>query len=169
MLENKYVLLFISSLEISNDDISILKRTHDFRGNWEDNYKIVWIPIVEQWTDGLRKKFEMLRSKMPLYVVQYFLPVARIKFIKEEWHFEYKPIVVVIDEQGNVINDNAIDMIRLDGTFIRRAYPTGPPRGEYMLLQRPPGPLRSKDIFTTLNEYAYTYLVPIDTLAHIHA
>ena len=38
----------------------------------EDQYKIVWIAIVEQWTDELRKKFEMLRFKMPWYVVQYF-------------------------------------------------------------------------------------------------
>jgi hypothetical protein len=61
-LKKKRVLLLISGLDISRDDISILKSIYDgIRENGYDEYKIVWIPIVEQWTDGLQKKFEMLR------------------------------------------------------------------------------------------------------------
>ncbi|BBG92653.1 hypothetical protein Prudu_000452 [Prunus dulcis] len=113
VLRRKYVLLFISTLDISDDDISILKPVYEGTKK-EDKYKIVWIPIVEQWTDELRKKFE-LRAKMPWYTVQYFAPVAGIRFIKEEWHFKGKPAVVVMNPQGKVENTNALHLIRIHG------------------------------------------------------
>ncbi|XP_059460326.1 protein SIEVE ELEMENT OCCLUSION B-like [Corylus avellana] len=116
VLKKKNVLLLITSLNISNDDISILKSIYNGilrkDGYESDTYKIVWIPIVEQWTDGLQKKFEMLRSRMPWYIVQYFSPLAGIKFIKEEWYFENEPIVVMMNPHGDVFNENAFHMIR---------------------------------------------------------
>ena len=115
VLKNKNVLLFISSLNISSDDISILIPIYIGIRKEEDKFKIVWIPIVEQWTDDMLKKFEMLRSDMPWYVVQYFSPVAGIKFIKEEWHFDNEPIVVVMNSQGDVKNEDALDSIRRSG------------------------------------------------------
>ncbi|KAG6668719.1 protein SIEVE ELEMENT OCCLUSION B-like [Carya illinoinensis] len=115
VLKGKNVLLFISGLDISDDDISILKPIHELISK-EDQYKIVWIPIVEQyWTEDLQKKFEVLRAKMPWYVVQYFYPIAGIRFIMEKWHFKGKPSVVVLSPQGKVENDNAIHMIRVWG------------------------------------------------------
>ncbi|XP_021822068.1 protein SIEVE ELEMENT OCCLUSION B-like [Prunus avium] len=114
VLRRKYVLLFISTLDISDDDIAILKPVYEGTKK-EDKYKIVWIPIVEQWTDELRKKFELLRAKMPWYTVQYFAPVAGIRFIKEEWHFKGKPAVVVMNPQGKVENTNALHLIRVHG------------------------------------------------------
>ncbi|XP_035547857.1 protein SIEVE ELEMENT OCCLUSION B-like isoform X2 [Juglans regia] len=119
VLKRKNVLLFISGLDISDDDISILKPIHELISK-EDQYKIVWIPIVEQWTEDLQKKFEMLRAKMPWYVVQYFSPIAGIRFIKEKWHFKGKPSVVVLSPQGRVESDNAIHMIRVWGV---KAFP----------------------------------------------
>lgn len=108
------MLLFISDLDISEDDISALKPIYDTIKK-EDHYKIVWIPIVEQWTDELRKKFEILRSKMPWYVVQYFSPIAGIKFIKTEWNFKGRPTLVVMNHQGKVENSNAFHLIRVWG------------------------------------------------------
>ncbi|KAB1219090.1 hypothetical protein CJ030_MR3G018689 [Morella rubra] len=81
VLKKKNVLLFISSLDISMDEISVLKPVYDGLRT-KDQYKIVWIPVVEQWTDELRKRFEMLRSKMPWYIVQYFSPLVGIKLIR---------------------------------------------------------------------------------------
>ncbi|KAB1199854.1 hypothetical protein CJ030_MR0G012607 [Morella rubra] len=106
VLKKKNVLLFISSLDISMDEISVLKPVYDGLRT-KDQYKIVWIPVVEQWTDELRKKFEMLRSKMPWYIVQYFSPVVGIKFIKAEWNFKNKPIVVVMNPLSRVEHTNA--------------------------------------------------------------
>uniref|UniRef100_A0A2N9EIX1 Sieve element occlusion N-terminal domain-containing protein n=1 Tax=Fagus sylvatica TaxID=28930 RepID=A0A2N9EIX1_FAGSY len=99
VLKKKNVLFFISGLDITIDEISIIKPIYEGIKK-EDQYKIVWIPIVEQWTDELRKKFDFLRSKMPWYIVQYFSPIVGIKFIKEEWNFKNKPIVVVMNRQG---------------------------------------------------------------------
>ncbi|KAE8007874.1 hypothetical protein FH972_004435 [Carpinus fangiana] len=115
VLKNKNVLLFISSLNISNDDISILIPIDIGIRKEEDKFKIVWIPIMEQWTNDMRKKFEMLRSDMPWYVVQYFSPVAGIKFMKEEWHFDNEPIVVVMNSRGDVKNKDGLDSIRRFG------------------------------------------------------
>lgn len=114
VLKRKNVLLFISSLDITEEDISILRPIHDAIKK-EDQYKIVWIPIVEQWTEDLQKKFEILRSKMPWYVVQYYSPIAGIRFVKEKWHFKGKPTVVVLNHQGKVECENALHMIRVWG------------------------------------------------------
>ncbi|XP_030973475.1 protein SIEVE ELEMENT OCCLUSION B-like [Quercus lobata] len=119
VLKKKNVLLFISSLDITEEDISILRPIHDTIKK-EDQYKIVWIPIVEQWTKELQKKFEILRFKMPWYVLQYYSPIAGIRFIKEKWHFKGKPTVVVLNHQGKVECENAMHMIRVWGI---KAYP----------------------------------------------
>lgn len=72
-----------------------------------DQYKIVWIPIVEQWTNNLRRKFEMLKSKikMPWYIVQYFSAATCIKFIKDRW-YEDGPIVLLMNPQGDLDVEN---------------------------------------------------------------
>ncbi|CAL8989839.1 unnamed protein product [Prunus brigantina] len=114
ILRKKNILLFLSSLEITDDDISILKPIYEFTKK-EDQHKIVWIPIVEQWTDELRKKFETLRIKMPWYTVQISAPIAGIRFIKEEWNFKGKPTLVVMSPQGKVEHYNAFHMIRVWG------------------------------------------------------
>ncbi|KAK7854706.1 protein sieve element occlusion b [Quercus suber] len=119
VLQKKNILLFISGVDISTDEISILKPIYDAIRK-EEQYKIVWIPIVDQWNDNTREKFEMLKSKMPWYVVQYFSPIAGIRFIKEEWHFKNKPIIVVMNPKGKVECPNAIHMIRVWGM---RAFP----------------------------------------------
>ncbi|KAM0988720.1 hypothetical protein ACFX13_012866 [Malus domestica] len=114
ILRKKNVLLFISSLDISDDDISILKPIYDMIKK-DNQHKIVWIPIVEHWTDDRRKKFESLRNKMPWYTVQISAPVAGIRFIKEEWSFKGKPTLVVMNPQGKVEHPNALHMIRVWG------------------------------------------------------
>jgi hypothetical protein len=87
----------------------------------KDPYKIVWILIVEKWTNDLRKKFEqLLMPKRSWYIVQHFSSTVGIKFIKEEWKFENRPIVVVMNPQGKVAHQNALHMIRVWGI---NAYP----------------------------------------------
>ncbi|PRQ36298.1 putative thioredoxin-like protein [Rosa chinensis] len=83
-------------------------------------YKIVWILIVEQWTDDLRKKFDIMKNKMPWFTVQYSRPIAGLKFIKEEWNFKGKPTLVMMNPQGKVKHPNALHMIRVWGA---KAFP----------------------------------------------
>ncbi|BAT94736.1 hypothetical protein VIGAN_08136400 [Vigna angularis var. angularis] len=78
VLKKKNVYLFISSLDITEEEISVLRPVYDSIKT-KENYKIVWIPIVEAWTELLRKKFEVLKSKMPWYVVQYSGIIAGYK------------------------------------------------------------------------------------------
>ena len=115
MLRRKNVFLFISGLDISDDDISILKPVYDTIVKKETSYTIVWIPIVEQWTEELKKKYEILRLKMPWYSLQLFSPISGIRFIKEEWQFRGKPMLVVTNPQGKVENLNAFHLIRVWG------------------------------------------------------
>ncbi|GMN74180.1 hypothetical protein TIFTF001_052329 [Ficus carica] len=114
VIRKRYVLLYITGLDISDDDISVLKPVYDATKK-DDRYKIVWVPIVEQWTEEQRKKFEILRVKMPWYVVQYYSPIAGLKFVKEEWEYKGKPTLVVVNPQGKVENVNALHLIRVWG------------------------------------------------------
>ncbi|CAJ1976490.1 unnamed protein product [Sphenostylis stenocarpa] len=118
-LKKKNVYLFVSSLDITEEEISVLRPVYDTIKT-KDQYKIVWIPIVEAWTEQLRKKFEILKSKMPWYVVQYSGIIAGYKYIKEEWHFKKSPMVVVLSPQGKVQHSNAFHLIQAHGI---RAFP----------------------------------------------
>lgn len=114
VLRKTNVFLFITGLDITDDDISTLKPIYE--GTKKDKeYKIVWIPIVEKWTTELQTKFVTLRSKMPWFTVQTSLTTIGIKFIKKEWNFKGKPTVVSLNPQGRVENPNALHLIRLWG------------------------------------------------------
>lgn len=111
MVKTKNVLLWFSGLNISEVDISILKSIYEEISK-EDQYKIVWIPIEEKWTNDMQKKFDMLRSKMPTwYIVHNYSFKLGIKYIMEKWQFENKPIVVVMNSQGIVVHPDALRMI----------------------------------------------------------
>ena len=111
VLRKKNVYVFFSGLDISEDDISILKPVYEATKK-ENQYTILWIPIVELWTEELKKKFEILRSQMPWFSLQFFQPIAGIRFIKEEWQYKSKPMLVLMNPQGKVENDNVLHLIR---------------------------------------------------------
>ncbi|KAK7278471.1 hypothetical protein RJT34_23500 [Clitoria ternatea] len=114
VLRKKEVFLFISTLDITQEEFSLLKPIYD-KTKSVNQYKILWIPIVEEWNDQLRKKFELLKSKMPWYVLQHFSPIKGFKFIKEEWHFKKNPMFVVLNPQGKILHPNAYHMIQVWG------------------------------------------------------
>lgn len=115
MLKKKDVFLFISTLDISEEELSILIPIYDHITKIGIQYKILWVPIVEEWNDQLQEKFETLKTKMPWYVLNYFSPIKGIKFIKEEWQFKKKPLVVVLNPQGKILHPNAFHMIQIWG------------------------------------------------------
>ncbi|XP_057755683.1 protein SIEVE ELEMENT OCCLUSION B-like [Arachis stenosperma] len=114
VLKRKHVYLFISTLDITEEEISVLRAVHESIKT-DEQYKIVWVPIVEEWTENLRKKFEVLKAKMQWYVVQHFGSIAGYKYIKEEWHFKKSPMVVVLNPQGKVQHTNAFHLIQAYG------------------------------------------------------
>lgn len=112
-LKTNNVLLLFSDLDISEEDVSILKHIHK-EITKSGQYKIVWIPIVEPW---MQSKYEMLQSKykMEWYIVPHFSSVSGIKYIKEEWKFKNKPIIVVLNEEGTMKHHDAFRMIKTWG------------------------------------------------------
>ncbi|KAI4345744.1 hypothetical protein L6164_012843 [Bauhinia variegata] len=119
VIRKKNVFLFISTLDITDEEIAVLRPVYDHIKT-NEQYKIVWLPIVEEWNETQIKKFESLKTKMPWYVVQHFGTIAGFKYIKEEWQFKKKPMVVVLNHQGKVLHPNAFHLIQVWGL---RAFP----------------------------------------------
>ena len=84
-IETENVFLFFSDLDISENEISVLNSI-DNNKSMKDQYKIIWIPIVDWTVDQMQKKFEKLRSKMPntWYRLPKFSFDLGIQYIKEK-------------------------------------------------------------------------------------
>ncbi|KAL3724759.1 hypothetical protein ACJRO7_029857 [Eucalyptus globulus] len=137
LFSKKSVLLIISHLKISMDDIETLRiiyedpqrlRKSPKEDDQEDSnnpiqteketlYELVWIPIV----DGRLKDWEALPNLKSLMPWAYRVDPQRMntwapKYIKEEWHFKRETMVVVLDSHGRVENTDAMPMLRIWGT-----------------------------------------------------
>ncbi|KAF2316543.1 hypothetical protein GH714_041884 [Hevea brasiliensis] len=124
VLRRRNVLLLVSGLDISHDELSILEQIYNesriHATRLDSQYEVVWIPIVDRtsWNDSIQKKFEALQATMPWYSVHHPLIIEKvvIRFIKEVWHFRNKPILVVLDPQGRVVCPNALHMMWIWGS-----------------------------------------------------
>uniref|UniRef100_A0A6M2F1U4 Sieve element occlusion N-terminal domain-containing protein n=1 Tax=Populus davidiana TaxID=266767 RepID=A0A6M2F1U4_9ROSI len=126
LLRRKSVLLLISDLEPSHEEFSMLQQMYsearEQPGRTESQYEIVWLPVMDRstpWNETKKKQFEDFQSSMPWYSVYdpSLLEVAVIRYIKEVWHFNKKPLLVVLDPQGKVVNPNAIHMMWIWGSL----------------------------------------------------
>ncbi|GJS64545.1 sieve element occlusion B-like protein [Tanacetum coccineum] len=123
VLRRRNVLLLISGLEISHDELSILEDIYsESRSIRIDSpYEIVWMPIVDpsvQYTEAMNMKFEEMKNKMPWYSVYHpsVIDKAVVRSIGDRWHFRNKPILVVLDPQGRELSPNAIHMMWIWGS-----------------------------------------------------
>ncbi|XP_007044877.2 PREDICTED: protein SIEVE ELEMENT OCCLUSION B [Theobroma cacao] len=126
LLRRRTVLLFISDLEIPHDEILILEQMYNesqaHPTRVESQYEVIWIPVVDRsvpFDDTKREQFESLKAMMPWYSVSHpsMIQPAVIRCIKEVWDFSKKPLVVVLDPQGRVVNSNAIHMMFIWGNL----------------------------------------------------
>ncbi|KAB5537485.1 hypothetical protein DKX38_015018 [Salix brachista] len=126
VLRRRSVLLLISDLEISHEELSMLQQMYsearEQPARPESQYEVVWLPIVDRsspWNELKEKQFEDFQRVMPWYSVYHpsLLDVAVIRYIKEVWHFNKKPLLVVLDQQGKVVNPNAIHMMWIWGSL----------------------------------------------------
>ncbi|KAM7251752.1 hypothetical protein ACFE04_023635 [Oxalis oulophora] len=127
VLRRKNVLLLISDLDISQEELSILEqmfqesRQHPTRT--ESQYEVVWLPVVDRstpWNDDKQRKFDLLQKEtMPWYSVHHpsLVDPAVIRYTKEVWKFVKKPLLVVLDPQGRVVNRNAVHMMWIWGSL----------------------------------------------------
>lgn len=112
------MLLLISDLEISNEEVTILDSLYkDSKAGGSDHYyEIVWLPVMDksiEWNEELESKFEHIVATMQWYSVVHpsLIEPAVIKYIKEVWNFSKRPILVPLDPQGKVLNKNAFNML----------------------------------------------------------
>ncbi|KAJ6313487.1 hypothetical protein OIU77_014894 [Salix suchowensis] len=126
VLRRRSVLLLISDLEISHEELSMLQQMYsearEQPARPESQYEVVWLPIVDRsspWNELKEKQFDDFQRVMPWYSVYHpsLLDVAVIRYIKEVWHFNKKPLLVVLDQQGKVVNPNAIHMMWIWGSL----------------------------------------------------
>ncbi|MBA0762182.1 hypothetical protein Gotri_024724 [Gossypium trilobum] len=119
VLGRKHVLLLISDLSISQEEIRVLEDVYKERVSSGLNYEIIWLPIVDRttWSDYYREKFSTLQSIMSWYTVSQHVAIepAVIKYIREEWGFVKKPIAVTLNPQGKVLCPNALNMMWIWG------------------------------------------------------
>ncbi|CAM8976588.1 unnamed protein product [Rhodiola kirilowii] len=122
VLRRKMVLLLVSDLDISSEELSILEQIYvESRTRGESQFELVWMPIVDQnmpWTELKQKQFESLQATMPWYTVHHpsSIDKAVAQFVKEVWSFVKKPILVVLDPQGRVACPNALHMMWIWGS-----------------------------------------------------
>lgn len=129
VLKRKIVLFYITDLHhVSEQEIMIFEQMYQESRQdstrVEGQYEFVWLPVVEKGTSGAeaKQRFEKLQSMMPWFSVYdpSLLEPSTIKYIKEVWLFSGKPILVVLDPHGKVMNLNAIHMMWIWGSM---AYP----------------------------------------------
>ncbi|XP_074576161.1 protein SIEVE ELEMENT OCCLUSION B-like [Curcuma longa] len=128
VLRRKIVVLLISDLDIIREElltlIQIYKDTNRMKEE-ERQYEIVWLPMTDRhvpWSAAKEEIFNRLASTMPWYSLYHpsLMEPAVVKYIREVWRFDKKPILVVLDGQGKVVSPNALHMMWIWG---RLAFP----------------------------------------------
>ncbi|CAL0320387.1 unnamed protein product [Lupinus luteus] len=127
-LKNKIVLLLITKPQLfSLEELLLLvQQTCDDHSSdsLRDSYKIVWVPLPssDTWTDAEDTSFNFLSDSLPWYAVwkPRSLSSAVVNYIREEWNYKEEPLMVVLDSNGKVTNNNALDMVKIWGA---RSFP----------------------------------------------
>ncbi|XP_058102048.1 protein SIEVE ELEMENT OCCLUSION B-like [Magnolia sinica] len=124
VLRRKIVVLFISDLDVSHDELMILTQIYNdpHLGKVDRQYEVVWLPVIDrsvEWTNAKEELFVRLANAMPWYSLYHpsLLDPAVIRYIKEKWNFVKKPLLVVLDTQGRVACPNALHMMWIWGSL----------------------------------------------------
>ncbi|KAG6490651.1 hypothetical protein ZIOFF_051961 [Zingiber officinale] len=127
VLRRKIVVLLISDLDIIHEELLTLIQiySHTNRMKEERQYEIVWLPMTDRhvpWSAAKEEAFNRLASAMPWYSLNHpsLMEPAVVRYIREVWQFDKKPILVVLDGQGKVVCPNALHMVWIWG---RLAFP----------------------------------------------
>ncbi|TKY50034.1 SIEVE ELEMENT OCCLUSION B protein [Spatholobus suberectus] len=123
--KKKHVLLFISGLESIDEESQLLKsiseklkeKPREVEGYRKEDFKILWIPIVDEWNEKHRKTLEtnLQRTKIGWYVVKEFNFETGIKLIREVFNYKEKPVIPLISPEGKVENIDTKQIISVWG------------------------------------------------------
>ncbi|RWW13681.1 hypothetical protein GW17_00022583 [Ensete ventricosum] len=124
VLRRKIVMLFISDLDITQEELFVLIQIYSdtHQGKIERHYEVVWLPIIDRhvpWGGAKEETFNRLASMMPWYSLHHpsLLEPPVIKYIRDVWHFDKRPSLVVLDPQGRVVSPNALHMMWIWGSL----------------------------------------------------
>ncbi|KAL2903443.1 Protein SIEVE ELEMENT OCCLUSION C [Bienertia sinuspersici] len=139
-LKNRVVILLISKPELlPADELHFLvQQTYDHpqQNNLNRSYEILWVPIstYKKWSNNEVTLFNLLSNSLPWYSIRqpWSLCSTTINYVKKEWGFDEKPIMVVMDPTGMVTNIKAADMVWIWGA---EAYPFSALREEELWKQ----------------------------------
>ncbi|XP_056171395.1 protein SIEVE ELEMENT OCCLUSION B-like [Syzygium oleosum] len=115
VFQKKNVMLLISGLDLSNDDFKPLSSTYN-ESTFKSNYEIMWVPIAAVEDAVIKEQFQNKRSQMPWYSCNSIVNKASTKFFRKCWQFKQQTKVVVLNQEGKVVNMDAMTMIRLWGS-----------------------------------------------------
>ncbi|KAL2322223.1 hypothetical protein Fmac_026602 [Flemingia macrophylla] len=123
--KKKHVLLFISGVENIEEEAQLLKsiseklkeKPREVEGYRKEDFKILWIPIVDEWNEKHRKALEthLQRTKIGWYVVKDFSFETGIKLIKEVFNYRDRPIIPLISPEGKVENSDTRQIMSMWG------------------------------------------------------
>ncbi|KAG6525471.1 hypothetical protein ZIOFF_015427 [Zingiber officinale] len=124
VLRRKIVILFISDLDISAEELFVLIQIYSDtqQGKNERSYEVVWLPVTDRhfpWDSSKEETFNRMASTMPWYSLHHpsLLEPAVLRYLREIWHFDKRPLMVVLDPQGKVVCPNALHMMWIWGSL----------------------------------------------------
>ncbi|MED6109161.1 Sieve element occlusion [Stylosanthes scabra] len=118
----KHVVLYFSGFNSIDSEISFLNYIHKkleenpkeaVKGFKKEEFKILCIPIVDNKDDSakIKLRFETLKKYIKCYAVEYFSKLPGLRLIKEELNYTGKPIMPVLTPSGDMMNEDAMDLI----------------------------------------------------------
>ncbi|XP_042478089.1 protein SIEVE ELEMENT OCCLUSION A-like isoform X1 [Macadamia integrifolia] len=126
-LTGKCIALFISDFKVQKEEFPSLIKTYKAASNNPNTcFEVVWVPMVDQsttWTEDNKRTVSNMGTSMPWYWVSdpSTIKISFLQHVKEEWHFQGKPILVILDMgAGQIKHTNALPMMEFWGPS---AYP----------------------------------------------
>ncbi|KAL4357643.1 hypothetical protein HN51_028930 [Arachis hypogaea] len=122
VFKQKHVLLYFSEFNSIDSEILFLNYIHVrleenpkevIKGFKKEDFKILWIPIVDNMDDSakIKLRFETLKSYIRCYAVEHFSKLPGIRLIREKLNYTGKPIMPVLTPKGDIMNEDAKDLI----------------------------------------------------------
>ena len=110
--------MFISGLDNIDYEIQLLKSIDEklkedpkeVEGYRKEDFKILWIPIVDDGDDKQNKALENV-NKIGWYLVKEFNFQTGVRLIKEVFNYKDSPIILLISPEGKVENPDAKQII----------------------------------------------------------
>lgn len=112
-------MLYVSDLSITTktEELSMLKTRYidlcSVAKKSHRQHEIVWLPIIDKFTEAEEQTFDKLVADMPWYALHPLCLKREAKqYIKEKWMYEKKTSLVVL-HKGKVMCHDALHLVRI--------------------------------------------------------